>query len=231
MDGRGAAQPGYTPELRAAGGGGERAICRLRDVTTSPALLSRLGLFLNEDFLDVSQCREMVQEMRSATPEDAEVYTGEDREQLEQSLRRAKKLKPTDRVRRLLEDRLEQLNPQLEKAFSVSLGGFQPPQFLAYGPGHFHAAHRDTRSGATDAIAQRMVSVVVFLNDHSEEPRDGCYGGGSLVLGGLVPGLGDDRGFPVAPAAGSAVAFRSDTVHEVKPVTHGERFTIVSWFY
>jgi SM-20-related protein len=29
---------------------------------------------------------------------------------------------------------------------------------------------------------------------------------------------------------GLLVAFRSDTVHEVLPVTHGERFTVVSWF-
>jgi predicted 2-oxoglutarate/Fe(II)-dependent dioxygenase YbiX len=29
---------------------------------------------------------------------------------------------------------------------------------------------------------------------------------------------------------GSLVAFRSETTHEVIPVTHGERFTVVSWY-
>ena len=159
-------------------------------------------------------------------------YTGEDREQLEESLRKARKLKPTASVRRLVEQRLDLLRPQLEKAFGVELRGFQPPQFLAYGQDGFHQAHRDARADAAEEIAQRKVSVVVFLNHRSEDPRDGCYGGGSLVLAGLLPGFGDEaRGFPVTPSAGSLVAFRSDTVHEVKPVTHGERFTIVSWFY
>jgi SM-20-related protein len=200
-------------------------------VSTPTVLLSRLGVFLAEDFLEMSQCREVVQEMRSATPEDAEVYTG-DREELEQSLRRAKRLKPTRSVRRLLEDRLEPLRPQLEKTFSVSLRGFEPPQFLAYGPGHFHQPHRDTSPDASEAIAQRKVSLVAFLNDQSEDPQDGCYSGGSLLLAGLLPGPGgDERAVPVAPPAGSAVAFRSDTAHEVKTVTHGERFTIVTWFY
>jgi predicted 2-oxoglutarate/Fe(II)-dependent dioxygenase YbiX len=27
------------------------------------------------------------------------------------------------------------------------------------------------------------------------------------------------------------VAFRSDVLHQVSPVTKGERFTIVSWFF
>jgi SM-20-related protein len=31
-------------------------------------------------------------------------------------------------------------------------------------------------------------------------------------------------------APGTLVAYRAETTHEVTPVTHGERFTIVSWF-
>jgi SM-20-related protein len=33
---------------------------------------------------------------------------------------------------------------------------------------------------------------------------------------------------PAAP--GTLVAYRAETTHEVTPVTHGERFTIASWF-
>jgi predicted 2-oxoglutarate/Fe(II)-dependent dioxygenase YbiX len=29
---------------------------------------------------------------------------------------------------------------------------------------------------------------------------------------------------------GTLVAFRSETTHEVTPVTHGERYTIASWY-
>ena len=34
----------------------------------------------------------------------------------------------------------------------------------------------------------------------------------------------------LTPAPGTLVCFRAETTHEVLPVTHGERFTIVSWY-
>jgi SM-20-related protein len=202
----------------------------------SPDLFARLGLFVDEGFLDAPVCESVVLEMRSAGGEYAEVYTAENPEQLEEGVRlrqrQAKKVKPPDSVRSLLSERLEQARPELEQKFDVRLGGCEPPQFLVYRPGDFHQAHHYTEPDAAEEIARRKVSVVVFLNDQSEEPQEGSYGGGSLVLGGLVPGFGDEtRGLPVALPAGSIVAFRSDVLHEVKPVTHGERFTVVSWFY
>ena len=199
-------------------------------------LLARLGLFVDESFLDAPLRENVLGEMRSATGEYAEVYTAEDREQLEEgvrlSQRQAKRVKLPASVKRLVAERLAELRPRLEEKFDVSLGGFEPPTFLVYRPGDFHQAHHDAEPDAAEEIARRKVSVVVFLNDQSEEPEEGSYGGGSLVLGGLVPGFGDEtRGTPVALSAGSIVGFRSDVLHEVKPVTHGERFTIVSWFY
>jgi SM-20-related protein len=38
-------------------------------------------------------------------------------------------------------------------------------------------------------------------------------------------------GFGVEGEEGLLIAFRSDLLHEVTPVTHGERYTLVSWFY
>jgi SM-20-related protein len=202
----------------------------------SPDLLARLGVFVDEEFLDAPLRQTVLDEMRSATGEYAEVYTAENREQLEEGVRlrqrQAKRVKPPASVKRLVAERLGELRPRLEEKFGVSLGGFEPPTFLVYRLGDFHQAHHDAEPDAAEEIARRKVSVVVFLNDESEEPREGAYGGGSLVLGGLVPGFGDEtRGLPVALPAGSIVAFRSDVPHEVKPVTHGERFTTVSWFY
>jgi len=202
----------------------------------SSDVFARLGIFVVEDFLDDSSRQNVLVEMRSAPRVNAKVYTSQNHEQLQEDVRlrqrQASKVKPPHSVKRLIADRLDLLRPRLEENFGVSLGGFEPPTFLAYGPGDFHQAHRDARPDGADEIARRKVSVSVFLNDQSEEPQEGAYGGGSLVLAGLVPGFGDEaRGIPVAPPAGSIVAFRSDVLHEVKPVTHGERFTIVSWFY
>ncbi len=40
----------------------------------------------------------------------------------------------------------------------------------------------------------------------------------------------DKCGFALEAEPGLLIAFRSDTSHEVRPVTFGERFTIVTWF-
>lgn len=65
----------------------------------------------------------------------------------------------------------------------------------------------------------------------SAEPRPQTFGGGALALYGLLnDARGQNYGFPLEPEQGQLIAFRSDLWHEVKPVTHGERFTIVSWF-
>jgi SM-20-related protein len=199
-------------------------------------LFARLGVFVVEDFLDNPLRQKVLNEIRSAPRKYAKVYTSENHEQLQEDVRlrqrQATKVKPRHSVKRHLEERLDLLRPRLEEAFDASLEAFEPPQFLVYAPGDFHQAHRDARADGAAEIARRKVSVSVFLNDQSEEPREGTYGGGSLVLAGLVPGFGDEaRGLPVALPAGSIVAFRSDVLHEVKPVTHGERYTIVSWFY
>jgi predicted 2-oxoglutarate/Fe(II)-dependent dioxygenase YbiX len=58
------------------------------------------------------------------------------------------------------------------------------------------------------------------------------YNGGKLILYGLIPTPDwEHYGFPVTAETGLLIAFRSDIFHEVTPVTAGERFTIVSWFF
>lgn len=60
----------------------------------------------------------------------------------------------------------------------------------------------------------------------------GSYGGGNLVLDGL---LDDPRlktiGFPLNGEEGLLIAFRSETYHEVIAVTRGERYSIAAWYY
>lgn len=88
---------------------------------------------------------------------------------------------------------------------------------LGYGAGDFFMAHRDTSPHYT-----RRITAVIFLNTG--------YSGGELVLYGV---LDDPRlvqyGVPIAGQTGLLVAFPADTVHEVKPVTAGERYTAVVW--
>jgi predicted 2-oxoglutarate/Fe(II)-dependent dioxygenase YbiX len=122
----------------------------------------------------------------------------------------------------------------LEAHFGVTLSGCQLPSFLAYGKGDFYLAHRDNSDdpGAPEMSRERQISVIVFLNSQSEEPQEDSYGGGSLTFYGL---MADPRaaswGFPLVGKPGLLIAFRSNLLHEVTPVTHGERYTIATWFF
>jgi predicted 2-oxoglutarate/Fe(II)-dependent dioxygenase YbiX len=118
--------------------------------------------------------------------------------------------------------------------FRIEVNGVQQPQFLRYREGDFFAAHQDRGSdgrGAEFAL-QRQVSVVIFLNDETNEARPDTYEGGALTLFGLLDSE-DDRnvGLPVSGEAGALIGFPSEMLHEVTPITRGERFTAVSWFH
>ncbi|HZC81508.1 MAG TPA: 2OG-Fe(II) oxygenase, partial [Nitrospiraceae bacterium] len=100
--------------------------------------------------------------------------------------------------------------------------------------GDFYQVHNDGDNGA-DAPAltrERKVSVVIFLNSQAQQPVDDTYGGGSLTFYGLID---DPRwltyGFPLSSEPGLLVAFRSNVLHQVLPVTYGKRYSIVSWLF
>jgi SM-20-related protein len=129
----------------------------------------------------------------------------------------------------LIEARLLALRQQIEGHFQVALQGCVTPQFLRYRKGDFYIAPRDNR-----LAKQRQISVVVFLNDHAlrHQALD-FYDGGDLTFYRLI----DDNprwtniGLPLTSEEGLLIAFRSQVVHEVTPVTRGERYTIVNWFF
>ena len=118
--------------------------------------------------------------------------------------------------RRLVEHQLE-----IERHFAVTLGSCEPPQFLRYEPGDFFVAHQDGNTPLVrDETRLRRISIVVFLNTG--------YDGGVLTLHGSYPDYHVRH--PIVGTPGALVAFRSETTHEVTPVTEGERFAIVSWY-
>ena len=84
---------------------------------------------------------------------------------------------------------------------------------------------------APDWVKARQLSVSIFLN-HAKGSVDGeAHGGGTLVFYG-IRGDRSRGGFaiPLESEEGMFVAFRSDWIHEVRPVTSGRRYAIVTWF-
>jgi predicted 2-oxoglutarate/Fe(II)-dependent dioxygenase YbiX len=196
-------------------------------------IFRRLGLFAVEGFADAGLCRRIRGELRSAVQEAATVRTAGGSFAVDESVRSVKWVTPPESTTALVQARLMDVKPAVEAHFGLPLADCQAPQFLAYGPGDFYRAHRDN-SADRDAPAvsqERRVSAVLFLNATAAEPGDDCYGGGALTFYGLMD---DPRmksvGLPLEADEGLLMAFRADTVHGVAPVTHGFRYTAVSWF-
>ena len=192
------------------------------------------GLLAVPTFLERDLCAEIRQEMATAG-EVAATVRGADRSYaVDQESRRTNWAEVSEETSSLVSERLLALRKDVAKVFGLEVSGVQRPQFLRYGEGDFFAAHQDRgsdRKGAEFAL-QRQVSAVIFLNDETSEARPDTYEGGSLTLFGLLDS-GDDRnvGLPVIGEAGGLIGFPSEMLHEVTPITRGERFTVVSWFY
>ena len=102
-----------------------------------------------------------------------------------------------------------------EFAFPVAIA---PPLLTRYQPGMRYGAHTDAAFLQLPAQTIRSdISCTVFLNDPEE------YEGGELHVR-----LGDaDIRFKLQP--GEAILYPSDTLHEVEPVTRGERLVAITF--
>jgi predicted 2-oxoglutarate/Fe(II)-dependent dioxygenase YbiX len=187
------------------------------------------GLLRIDDFLDPPSCGAVVDEMRAAPHEAASVSgQGVEAGTVDESQRRARTVEVPAATSTRIWARLVDVRPALEEHFDLTLGEPEPPQFLTYRPGGFQVPHHDAESASTGP--DRLITVVLFLNDRSEALEGDGYSGGSLVLYGLLGPSSIEHGFPVGGNRGQLVAFRADMLHEVKPVTTGLRHTVVGWF-
>ena len=115
----------------------------------------------------------------------------------------------------LLKQALSRSPEFLEFAFPVAMA---PPMMTRYKPGMKYGAHADAAFlPLPQGTIRSDLSCTIFLN----EPGD--YEGGELHIR-----LGDaDLSFKLKP--GEAVIYPSDTLHEVVPVTKGERLVAITF--
>ena len=187
-------------------------------------------LLLVPDFFDARECGALVAELRGAGGVPAAVYGSSESGAVDERVRRAARLAPRPETVELVRGRLTESKARVEDHFGVRLAGCEEPQFLRYREGDFFVAHQDGNTGMLRSEREsRLVSVVIFLGQQSDDTCEGDYGGGSLVFSDWRPG--SRRGpFSLGGEPGTLVAFRAETTHEVTPVTGGERFSIASWY-
>ena len=190
--------------------------------------LRRCAGFVDEHFLSDEDCAGLVASMQQGDRLPAGVYREDGDKGVAEDIRRVHTTTVPDNLAAVVASRLDELRPVLASHFETSLERCEGPEYLIYRQGDFFRPHTDD---ADEKIAQRKVSVVVFLNTQHAWEGDGGHGGGELVVYGL--GSGPDKagrrvGLP--GIAGSLVAFPAETVHEVLPVAWGERCAVVGWY-
>lgn len=192
---------------------------------------ARFDLYVLRGFFDAETCGEFIEEMRRSHVSAATVYGRGESGDVDERVRKAARLMPSRETFERVGRRLSECRGEIGAHFGSSLGFCEEPQFLRYRVGDFFVAHQDGNTGMllSEREQSRKISVVIFLNRQSEAPEADAYCGGSLVFSDWRRG-GGLREFAPAGEAGTLVAFRSETTHEVLPVTHGERFSIVSWY-
>jgi predicted 2-oxoglutarate/Fe(II)-dependent dioxygenase YbiX len=199
-------------------------------------LLGHLGLFVRRGFLSAESCRQIRAEMAGAAKVPAMIRPlGEAGGVLDHSTRRTGVASVPGSTAAIVEEGLRAIQPTLDEYFQVRSIGWQRPQFYIYEAGDFFAAHRDSDAAdpvAPDWIRSRLVSVSILLNDARGGLDAEPHGGGTLVFHGRRGDLnGSGFGIPLESEEGMFVAFRSDWIHEVKPVTRGRRYSVVTWFF
>ena len=199
-------------------------------------LFSHLGLFVIKDFFSPEFCSRVRTEMSLATGRAGSVWMkGSSSDVQNDNLKRRSEMFgiPPATVS-LAKEQLLALIPLLEEHFKIELHGCQGTKFVVYREGDFYAPHLDISDDpeAPQYAKERRVSVVVFLNSESDEPEPGYYCGGALTLYGLIKEpQWNSFGLPLVGEEGMLAAFPPNLLHEVKPVTYGERYTITSWFF
>ena len=189
--------------------------------------MTGLDLLVERGFLDGSTLADVLAAVRASQGQPATVYGRSDSSTVDVGMRRTTRLSPPAEVEELVRRLLLARISAVEEHFGSGVKELEEPQFLRYEAGDFFVAHQDGNTGMLRSEREeRKVSTVTFLNSRSEMPGPNAYGGGSL----LFHPRGASEPFRLTAEAGTLVAFRAETTHEVEPVTHGERFTIAAWY-
>lgn len=182
-------------------------------------------LFVVPLFFQPRLCETILAELKCLEGSAATVYGRTASGSVDENSRKTLRLKSSDETVELVIRKLWECKEAIEKHFAVTLSECEEPQFLRYREGDFFVAHQDGNTGLLRLDSERrLISTVIFLSRESEAPEPNTYCGGSLVFTDLR------NRFHMRAEPGTLVAFRSETTHEVTPVTHGERYSIASWY-
>lgn len=182
-------------------------------------------------FFDAQTCERIGAELCSAVGSAATVYGQGASGSVDERMRKARRVRPSAETELFVRRRLLEHKMEIGGHFRIDLSDCEEPQFLRYAVGGFFVAHQDGNTPLLQLERDRVrrISVIIPLSHQAAEPRPGTYCGGSLIFSGRLVDP-DSQEIRESANAGTLVAFRSETTHEITPVTSGERLSIVSWY-
>ncbi len=197
------------------------------------AWFHHVGFYVQRGFLDEATCERVLHEMDDAPTADAMVAKPDIAAMLDEHTRRSCCAIVGKQTQELVTQRLVEVAPRVAAYFNGSVAVAEAPNFLVYRRGDFFAAHRDVsdRDYMPAYIRRRRLGVVLFLNRQTPRPQPGSFCGGALTFYRLHTRTGEEVvRVGVRAEPGLLVAFPSHVVHEVRPVLHGRRYSIVSFY-
>lgn len=183
---------------------------------------AKLGLYVDEHFLDTTVCQQISAEMVAADFHSANIISeGEDI--YDGTFRQTAVSHVSPETEQLIHQRIKALRPALEAHFvGRKLGKVEKVKFLRYRPGDFFAAH-------TDEQMARSINISIYLNQQASQPQNHEYAAGELLLYGLIDKPGwQNKSFALRGTTGLLIAYPAELMHEVTAVTQGERHAIVT---
>jgi SM-20-related protein len=196
----------------------------------------RLGLYIVPQFQPEHACQELIKIMASSPKRQGLTVGTGGTSRLDERRRSVGDAKVPKAATAVLMQSILALQPELERHFGMPLEwGGEGPDYLVYQSGDFFKPHRDTDEYPPvpdSRIRRRRVAVILFLNRYSDEYREDCFGGGLLNFYGLLEGpQWKDCVFGLEPEPGLLVAFSASLMHEVTPITFGQRYSILTAFH
>jgi SM-20-related protein len=191
------------------------------------------GFYVHRGFLDQETCARLRSQMDDAPTAEAMVAKPDVAAMLDEHTRRSCCAIVGEDAQALVSKRLVEVAPRVTEYFGESVAVAEAPNFLVYRKGDFFGAHRDVsdKPDMPEYIRRRRFGLIVFLNHQTPRPEVGSFCGGALTFYRLhTRNGGEEVRVGVRAEPGLLIAFRSHVVHEVRPILHGKRYSIVSFY-
>lgn len=199
------------------------------------SLLEKMKVYVDENFLSPDICAQIQAELRHGSHSPVAMTKMGVIYDDDQS-RKTLSVAPSKQTLGILNEQLSLLQPKLCRFFDLPLDKFELPYFFRYQKGHYFMPHRDAQLDPhpDDQLSRkRKLSAICFLNTQSEESpaKANEFSGGDLVVYDLLSAkTSKNIGIPITAKLGLLMVFDATLLHEVTPVTSGERFTVVTFF-